>query len=222
VADKRKIDSRPNGRNASGSRRRNALFPAATPVAGLPDDYKETLSEIKRRIQEERLRVVLAANSAMILLYWDIGRMILERQNRAGWGAKVIDRLAKDLRDAFPDMRGFSPRNLKYMRAFAAARPEPEIVQRVIAQLPWRQNIALIERLADDFLRHPDDKPTIGLLLCRSKNRIVVEYALRNLRRPIGVAQWETSIVKALPKEFKGILPTVEEIEAELSGEETT
>jgi len=294
--------------------------------------------------------------------------MILQRQERAGWGARVIDRLAKDLHEAFPDMKGFSPRNLKYMRAFAAAWPEREIVQRVVAQLPWRQNIALIERLdnpktrlwyadqaiqngwsqpilglqiekraherqgkaitnfpatlppadsdmagqvfkdpylfdflgtadprrereveqalvdhiqrfllelgtgfafvgrqmllevgdqdfyidllfyhlklrsyvvielkavpfdpafigqlnlylsaTDDLLRHPDDKPSIGLLLCRSRNQVVVEYALRDLNRPIGVAQWETSIVKALPKEFAGILPTVEEIEAELT-----
>ena len=101
-----------------------ARFPAAPAKAGLPMDYADALGAIKRRIQEERLRVVLAANAAMVVLYWDIGRMILERQDRAGWGAKVIDRLAADLREAFPDMKGFSPRNLKYMRAFAAAWPE--------------------------------------------------------------------------------------------------
>jgi predicted nuclease of restriction endonuclease-like (RecB) superfamily len=333
----------------------------------LPSDYVETLTEIKRRVQEERLRVVLSANSAMVRLYWDIGRMILERQDKAGWGAKVIDRLAADLREAFPDMKGFSPRNLKYMRAFAAAWLDPEIVQRVVARLPWRQNIALLERVrnekarlwyaeqtvrhgwsqpilclqierrayerhgkaisnfkatlppadsdmagqvfkdpylfdflgtadlrrereveqalvahiqrfllelgtgfafvgrqvllevgkqdfyvdllfyhlklrsyvvielkavpfdpafvgqlnlylsaADDLLRHPDDKPAIGLLLCRSKDEIVVEYALRHLKRPIGVSEWETQIVEKLPEELKGSLPTVEEIEAEL------
>jgi predicted nuclease of restriction endonuclease-like (RecB) superfamily len=103
--------------------------------------------EIKRRIQEERLRVVLAANSAMVLLYWDIGRVILDRQEREGWGAKVIDRLAADLREAFPDMKGFSPRNLKYMRAFAAAWPEREIVQEALAQITWYHNVTLIEKL---------------------------------------------------------------------------
>ena len=72
----------------------------------------------------------------------------------------------------------------------------------------------------DDLLRHPDDKPTIGLLLCRSKDRIVVEYALRDLKKPIGVAGWETTIVEKLPENLKGSLPTVEEIEAELSREE--
>jgi predicted nuclease of restriction endonuclease-like (RecB) superfamily len=73
---------------------------------------------------------------------------------------------------------------------------------------------------ADDLLRHPDDQPTIGLLLCREKNRVVVEYALRHLKRPIGVAGWETMLVAKLPKALKGSLPTVEEIEAELSREE--
>ncbi|MDP2706934.1 MAG: DUF1016 domain-containing protein, partial [Burkholderiales bacterium] len=72
----------------------------------------------------------------------------------------------------------------------------------------------------DDLLRHSDDKPTIGLLLCRSKDKIVVEYALRDLRKPIGVAGWETKIVEKLPENLKGSLPTVEELEAELSREE--
>ncbi len=69
----------------------------------------------------------------------------------------------------------------------------------------------------DDLLRHPDDRPTIGLLLCRSKNRIVVEYALRHLNRPVGVAEWETELVSKLPAELKGTLPPVEEIEEELA-----
>jgi hypothetical protein len=71
---------------------------------------------------------------------------------------------------------------------------------------------------ADDLLRHPDDQPTIGLLLCCEKNRVVVEYALRDLKKPIGVAGWETKLVEKLPKALAGSLPTVEEIEAELSG----
>jgi hypothetical protein len=69
----------------------------------------------------------------------------------------------------------------------------------------------------DDLLRHADDKPTIGLLLCRAKDRFIVEYALRDLRKPIGVAGWETTLVEKLPEELKGSLPTVEEIEAELA-----
>ncbi len=358
-------------RKSRGRKREDASFPVAPIRMGLPDRYAAVLKEIKRRIQAERLRTVMAANSAMIMLYWNIGRLILERQKREGWGARVIDRLSADLREAYPDMSGLSPRNLKYMRTFAAAWPDPSIVQRVVAQIPWRSNLALLDKLddsavrqwyaekaieqgwsqpvlcfqidsnlharqgkavsnfaltlppedsdmaaqvfkdpylfdflgtadprrereveqalvdhiqrfllelgagfafvgrqvhlefsshdyyldllfyhlklrcyvvvelkavpfdpgfvgtmnmylsaVDDLLRHVDDKPSIGLLLCRSKNKLVAEYALRNFKKPIGVAEWETRIVKTLPKEFKGSLPTVEEIEAELTGKE--
>ena len=120
-------------RGSRGNAREGVVFPVPPPRTTLPHDYAETLREIKQRIQRERLRVVL------------------DRQERAGWGAKVIDRLSADLRDAHPEMQGLSPRNLKYMRAFAAAWPDREIVQRVVAQLPWRQNIALLERLDDEM-----------------------------------------------------------------------
>jgi len=77
----------------------------------------------------------------------------LERQRESGWGSKVIDQLAKDLAKAFPEMRGFSSRSLKYMRTFAEAYPNEEVVQRSVAQLPWRHNIALLETLKD-----PDER----------------------------------------------------------------
>jgi hypothetical protein len=124
-------------RGSRGRTREGAFFPVSPSRAGLPRDYAKTLSAIKRRIQQERLRVVMAANSAMVLLYWDIGRMILDRQKHAGWGARVIDRLAADLREAFANMKGFLPRNLKYMRAFAAAWPDRSIVQKALAQITW-------------------------------------------------------------------------------------
>jgi predicted nuclease of restriction endonuclease-like (RecB) superfamily len=345
-----------------------ARIPVAPPRAALPAGYAAALAAIRVRIARERLRVVLSANAAMVLLYWDIGRLILDRQESEGWGAKVIDRLAADLGEAFPDMRGFSPRNLKYMRAFAEAWPEREFVQQAAARIPWFHNCLVLERVpdrasrewyikatieegwsrnilamkiqgrarerqgkaltnfaatlppgdsdlaaqvfkdpylfdflgtadprrereieqalvdhiqrfllelgtgfafvgrqvplevgdrdfvldllfyhlrlrcyvivelkavpfdptfvgqlnvylsaADDLLRHPDDQPTIGLLLCREKNRVVVEYALRDLKKPIGVAGWETKLVEKLPRALAGSLPTVAEIEAELS-----
>ncbi len=347
--------------------REGAAFPAAPPYADMPTDYLSVLNDIKERIRQERLRVALAANAAMVLLYWDIGRVILERQEREGWGAKVIDRLSADLRREFPDMQGLSPRNLKYMRAFAAAWPDRQIVQQVAAQIPWFHNCVLLDKLddpavrlwyarkaceegwsrnmlvlqierrlherqgqavtnfpatlppadsdmaaqvfkdpylfdflgtadprrereveqalvdhiqrfllemgagfafvgrqvllelgdrdfyldllfyhlklrcfvvvelkagpfdpayvgqmnlylsaVDDLMRHPDDKPTIGLLLCKGKDRLVVEYALRDVHKPIGVAEWETRLVDSLPEPLKGSLPTVEELEAEM------
>lgn len=357
-------------RKTRGRKRDGASFPVPPPYQELPDSYAGVLSEIKRLIQVERLRVVMAANSAMVMLYWDIGRLILERQENEGWGAKVIDRLSSDLREAYPEMGGLSPRNLLFMRAFAAAYPDPQIVKQLVSLLPWGHTIRLLQRIkdpdvrhwymkasmehgwsrsilefqidaraherqgkaltnfgatlppadsdlatqvfkdpylfdflgtadprrereveqalvdhiqrfllelgagfafvgrqvhlefadsdyyvdllfyhlklrcyvvvelkavpfdpafvgtmnlylsaVDDLLRHPDDKPSIGLLLCRSKNRLEVEYALRDLKKPIGVAEWETRIVAALPEELKGSLPTVEEIEAELGQE---
>lgn len=345
-----------------------AAFRAAPTRAELPAGYARTLGDIKRRIERERLRVVLSANSAMVLLYWDIGRVILDRQQREGWGARVIDRLATDLRRDFLEMRGFSPRNLLFMRSFAEAFPSAENVKQLVSLLPWGHVIRLLQRVkepdvrewymrkalaggwsrsvlelqvdrraherqgraltnfaatlppgdsdmasqvfkdpylfdflgtadprrereveqalvdhvqqfllqlgsgfafvgrqvrlevgdsgflidllffhlklrcyvvveqkavpfdaafvgqlnlylsaVDDLLRHEEDRPTIGLLLCRSKDSVVVEYALRHLKRPMGVAEWETRIVHALPADLAGSLPTVEQIEAELA-----
>jgi predicted nuclease of restriction endonuclease-like (RecB) superfamily len=365
VANRKPISK--DERRVRGQAKGEASFPAAPSLAELPDDYLLTLEEIKQRIRNERLRVVISANQALVLLYWDLGRLILERQDRQGWGAKVIDRLAADLRLAFPGMKGFSPRNLLFMRSFAGVYSDAEMVKQVVSHLPWGHVLRLVQRVkdpeirnwyahqaiaqgwsrsilelqmerkaherqgkaitnfsailppadsdlaiqvfkdpylfdflgtadprrereveqalvdhiqhfllelgagfafvgrqvhlevgdqdfyvdllfyhlklrcyvivelkavpfdpgfvgqlnlylsaADDLLRHPDDKPTIGLLLCRSKNKIVAEYALRDFTKPIGVAQWETLIVDNLPQEFAGILPTVEELEMEL------
>jgi predicted nuclease of restriction endonuclease-like (RecB) superfamily len=140
MARKRSAEGKIENRNALGRRRKDAMFPVAPTRAGLPSGYAGILRDLKQRIQQERLRTVMAANSAMVLLYWDIGRTILERQDREGWGARVIDRLSTDLREAFPNMQGLSPRNLKYMRAFAAAWSDRTIVQRVVAQIPWRRD----------------------------------------------------------------------------------
>ena len=94
-------------------------------------------AQLKERIQQVRLRTVMVANTAMLQMYWDMGNTIFARQAQEGWGAKVVDRLSADLREAFPDMSGLSPRNLKYMRAFAAAWPEPDFVQGPLAQIAW-------------------------------------------------------------------------------------
>jgi hypothetical protein len=88
----------------------------------MPVGYYAAPVETKQRIQEERLRTVMAANSAMVMLYWDIGHVILDWQEKEGWGEKVIDRLSADLRDAYPEMDGLSSRNLLFMRAFTTPR----------------------------------------------------------------------------------------------------
>ena len=107
-----------------------------------PAGYAAWLADFKVRIRATRLRAALAVNSALISLYWQIGRDIHERQAAHGWGAKVVDRLAADLRAAFPDSRGFSSANLRSVRAFAAAWPELALLQRVVGKLPWEKGDA--------------------------------------------------------------------------------
>ena len=356
-----------DNRNYMGKNKDGVIFPVAPNLSEMSDAYLKFIEEVKSEIQKQRISVVLNANSSMICLYWNIGRSILKKQEEEGWGAKIIDRMAKDLKEAFPEMSGFSPRNIKYMRKFAESWPDFEIVQRVVAQIPWRTNISLMDKLKDeesriwyaykviengwskaildlqiesklmdrsgrsvnnfpaalppedsdmvnqvfkdpylfdflgtdmprreieierqltehiqsfllelgqgfafvgrqvhlevggddfyldllfyhlklrcfvvvelkacdfepgfisqlnmyqnvvnDVLRHPDDKPTIGLLLVKGKNETVVEYSLAGYQNPIGVAEWKNQIAKALPEELRSSLPSIEDIEKEL------
>jgi predicted nuclease of restriction endonuclease-like (RecB) superfamily len=156
-----------------------------------PAGYNAWLAELKSRIREARLRASLAVNAELIGLYWRIGRDILERQGRDGWGARVVDRLAVDLRVAFPQMKGFSRANLLYMRAFAEAWPDSEIVQRVVGRLPWGQNIELLTKLkeptirlwyAEATLEHGWSRPVlahqIGTHLKERQGQAVTNFAL--------------------------------------------
>lgn len=356
-----------DNRNHMGKNKDGVILPVAPNLSEMSDAYLKFIEEVKAEIQKQRISVVLNANSSMICLYWNIGSAILKKQEEEGWGAKVIDRMAKDLKDAFPEMAGFSQRNIKYMRKFAESWPDFEIVQRVVAQIPWRTNISLMDKLKDkesriwyankaiengwsktildlqiesrlmersgrsvnnfpsalppvdsdmvnqvfkdpylfdflgtdmprremeierqltehiqsfllelgqgfafvgrqvhlevggddfyldllfyhlklrcyvvielkacdfepgfisqlnmyqnvvnDILRHPDDKPTIGLLLVKGKNETVVEYSLAGYQNPIGVAEWKNQMAKALPEELRSSLPSIEEIEKEM------
>lgn len=121
--------------------------------ANIPTGYQDLLQGIKEQVRTAQMRAMVTVNTEAILLYWRIGSNILQKQQDEGWGAKVIDRLSRDLKAAFPEMQGFSRTNLLYMRAFAAAWPEEAIVQRVVGQLPWRQNIALLDKLKAADLR---------------------------------------------------------------------
>jgi len=333
----------------------------------LPQDttYQTFLASLKDRIRTSQLRAGLTVNRELVSLYWHIGREILDRQEHLGWGAKVVDQISLDLTKAFPGMKGFSVRNLKYMRRFAQEYPDGEFVQAPLAQITWYHHLALLDKVkdlgermwyinktiehgwsrnvlvhqiesglhqrqgcavtnfeqslpkpqsdlakeilknpysfdflticnaahereiekaliehikdflielgkgfafvgsqyhlevggqdfyldllfyhlqlrcyivielkacefqpeftgklnfylaaVDDILRHKDDKPSIGLLLCKSHNKLIVEYALRDMAKPIGVSSYE--LTRALPDEIKTKLPTIEELEAEL------
>lgn len=359
--------------------------------------YGDLLGNIKTRIRQAQIKATLSANAEMIQMYWDIGRMILERQQREGWGAAVIPRLSRDLNNEMPEVKGFSERNIGRMIAFcreyaqteilpqAVAKIDPAgkvpqpvaktsanefsvILQQLVAKLPWGHNLLLMEKVkdlptrlwymrqtieqgwsrdaldsaiktqaharqgaavnnfsrhlpapqselaqgmlkdpylfdfltleepfhereletglvrhlekfllqlgqgfafvgrqyeltisehdyyldllfyhlklrafvvvelkkgpfkpeyagkmnfycsvVDDTLRHPDDQPTIGLILCQTKDRLIAEYALRDVYKPIGVADYE--LTRTLPDNLKSCLPSIEEIETELQSE---
>ena len=136
-----------NNRKSMGQQKPGVIIPAPAALIDIPKGYESFFKNVKERIISERLKTVLSANTTMIMLYWEIGQSILLRQQSEGWGAKIIDRLSHDLKAAFPDMTGFSPRNLKYMRKFAQAWPDREIVQRTVAQIPWRSNLTLLEKM---------------------------------------------------------------------------
>jgi predicted nuclease of restriction endonuclease-like (RecB) superfamily len=107
------------------------------------------LQELKARIHAAQVRAAQAVSHELVLLYWSIGKDISERFGREGWGGKIVDRLAHDLQNEFPGIEGFSPRNLRYMRSLAEAWPETEILQQLIAKLPWGHNLRVLDRIKD-------------------------------------------------------------------------
>jgi predicted nuclease of restriction endonuclease-like (RecB) superfamily len=163
---------------------------AMDPLA--PDSYPQFLADLKTRIRAAQLRASVAINRELVLLYWQIGRDILERQQRESWGAKVIDRLAVDLKREFPDMKGFSVRNLKYMRRFAQAWTDDEFVQQVAAQLPWFHNCVLLDKVADDNERFGTLGPrstTAGAGQFWSTRSKAVFTAVKERRSPTSIAR---------------------------------
>lgn len=117
------------------------------------EDYDQFLSDLKARIRAAQVRAALAVNRELILLYWQVGGDILVRQKQQGWGSKVIDRLAADLRRTFPDIKGFAARNLHYMRALAEAYPDEEVVQQLVAEIPWGHNVRILDMAKDPIER---------------------------------------------------------------------
>ncbi|MEA1967312.1 MAG: PDDEXK nuclease domain-containing protein [Thermodesulfobacteriota bacterium] len=146
-----------------------------------PEGYKDWLANLKRKIHSAQQRATLAVNRELILLYWQIGSDILARQAAQGWGAKVIERLAHDLCIAFPDMKGFSRTNLLYMRSFAEAWPDEQIVQQAVGQLPWGHNLMLISKLktAEKRLAYAQKALENGW----SRNVLVMQIETRLLER---------------------------------------
>lgn len=159
-----------------------------------PPDYVQWLQSLKEQIRTARIKASLAVNSELIRLYWRIGTEILGRKSTQGWGTKVNDQLAKDLRAEFPDMKGLSPRNLVYMQTFANAWSGDEVTQQAIAQLPWGHHCTLLDKLKDRPVREWYIKKTTE----HGWSRSILEMQIESqAHRRFGAAQ--TNFERTLP-----------------------
>jgi predicted nuclease of restriction endonuclease-like (RecB) superfamily len=153
------------------------------------------LADLKARVRATQFRAVRAANAEVVELYWSIGQDIVERQERLGWGSKVIPQLAEDLRREFPDQTGWSSRNLQYMKAMAEAwADEPEFVPQVVAQMPWGHVRTLLDKLSDVEQRDWYARETVA----NGWSRAVLAFQIQSgLRERLGAA----------PSNFAATLP---------------
>ena len=126
-----------------------------------PLGYNELLQELKAHIRAAQVRAATAVSRELVLLYWTIGREISRRFQQQGWGTRIVDRLARDLQSEFPGVEGFSPRNLRYMRSLAEAWPESEILQQLIAKLPWGHNVRVLAKLKERSPRERYLRPAL-------------------------------------------------------------
>ena len=127
----------------------------------LDKEYGLLVKSLKKRVAESRYKATLSVNKELVLLYYHIGKQVLKSQEENGWGAKVIEQLSKDLRSAFPEMKGFSRTNLMYMRKFAQEYPNEQIVQVLLGQLSWYHNITLLDKVPSKEKREFYIKKTI-------------------------------------------------------------
>ncbi|MFA5213517.1 MAG: PDDEXK nuclease domain-containing protein, partial [Methanoregula sp.] len=119
------------------------------PATRIPQGYPDFISSIKEQIRSAQIRAALSVNRDLVLLYWQIGKEILQRQESDGWGTKVIEQISRDLSSEFPEMKGFSSRNLKYMRKFAEIWSNEQFVQQLAAQIPWFHNCVILDQVSD-------------------------------------------------------------------------
>lgn len=197
--------------------------------------YTSWLKELKEKVRTVQIKAAVKVNAELLQFYWELGQAIVEKQKNAQWGDGFLKQLSMDLSSEFTGIKGFSLSNLKYIKQWYLFYSQ-EIVksQQAVGQLtqiPWGHNIVIMSRCQDpeeaffyirktiqnnwsrSVLTHHN--ATIGILICKSKNDTVVEYSLKDVRKPIGVSEY--IITKHLPDEFESSLPSIEEIEAELN-----
>ena len=127
----------------------------------LDASYKNYISSMKEDVRKAQIKATVSVNKELILLYWRIGKQILEMQEKEKWGSKVVEKISKDLKETFPDMKGFSPRNLTYMQTFVKSYPDYEFTQQLAAQIPWFHNCLILDKLSQRDIREWYIKKTI-------------------------------------------------------------
>lgn len=164
------------------------------PSLAIPSEYGPFLEDLKSRIRSAQVRAAVAVNSELVTLYWNIGKRILAAQQAQGWGSKVVDRLSADLRQEFPELKGFSATNLRYMRSFAEAWSGEQIFQQAVGKLPWGHNVILIDKLDEPATRLWYAEQTLE----NGWSRNVLSLQIKNrLHERLGAA----------PTNFKAALP---------------
>ena len=161
----------------------------------LTNEYAEFIASLKADIGRSQIKAALAVNRELVLLYWRIGNGILAKQKDLGWGAKVVEQISLDLRLEFPSMKGFSPRNLKYMRSFAENYPDNEFVQQAAAQIPWFHNCVILDKVKDPQERKFYINKTIENGWSRNVLEIQIETSLY-LRQGKALTNFELTLPK--------------------------
>ena len=184
--------------------------------------YAALLRKIKQRVLIAQQRVIYAANEEMLRMYWDVGEMLQQSQDADGWGKKTLQRLAVDLKNDYCEIKGFTVRNMQYMVQSITNHWTTRYLQEAIKLDDYGKHGALANNFteplpvpeANDVKSMLKDPYIFDMLTFKSKDRIKAEYALRDIQKPIGISDYELG--QALPKDFRGSLPTIEEIEKEL------
>lgn len=158
-------------------------------------EYKQLLEQLKTDIRTAQIKAALSVNRELVLLYWRIGKSILEKQKQLGWGAKVVEQISRDLKLEFPTMKGFSRTNLLYMRSFADSYADEQFVQQVAGQIPWFHNCVILDKVKDSKEREFYIRKTIENGWSRNVLEIQIETGL-HLRQGKAVTNFELTLPK--------------------------
>lgn len=173
------------------------------------DSFISIVTDIKKDIKSTRFKIFENANRELLCLYFRLGKVIDDNWK---YGNSFINQLSIELRLEFPNMKGFSTRNLRRMRIFYNEYKYIQNWPLSVANLPWTHNCILIDRIKEY------DNETIGLLLCREKDKLSVEWSLEGVNNPIGVSSYE--IKNYIPKDILEKLPTEDDINMHINIDE--